>query len=189
MRNVAMLKGASKVDTKLGRTSCFAAGPHKLPRGVRWINTLPGGEERPPAPTSKLRLSSFHESSQHPPSLPLLSPRLYWLAPRPATTLKRRVSPLPHSQRIADQQHQQPFLSTRLSSSALSRKPKRSFYRCLCGLRDRIAMASVAVGTKRTFSAMIGDTARNGDWASPARSSSSHGPDRPRVLGVEGTCK
>jgi hypothetical protein len=50
-------------------------------------------------------------------------------------------------------------------------------------------MASVVVGAKRTFSAMIGDTPRNGDWASPARSSSSHGFDRPRAIGTEGACK
>ncbi|KAK7192813.1 hypothetical protein DPSP01_011234 [Paraphaeosphaeria sporulosa] len=48
-------------------------------------------------------------------------------------------------------------------------------------------MASVAVGTKRTFSAMVGDTARSSDWASPARSPSSHGFERPRVAGVEET--
>lgn len=50
-------------------------------------------------------------------------------------------------------------------------------------------MASVAVGTKRTFSAMVGDTARNSDWASPARSSSSHGLERPHVAAAEGTRK
>lgn len=163
---------------------------------VRRINTLPAW---PPAadhrrlPSSRIGHASWNiqaflrtdQGSFRSSSSLLLDLLEAHYSPRASRVL------LPHSPSIVHQQLQQSFLPSPLPYRGPFETSKQSGHKWSWSLRGPIAMASVAVGTKRTFAAMVGDTARNGDWASPARSTSSHGPpDHPRVMGgVEGTCK